>query len=100
MMTGAGLAGTKVGHKLVPIPQDHFSLGSFDLGVVSSANWFKWVKKKLGTRTAVGTSPLNFGPDGAGDGKCYTKRPVVYAFLTLELDNFEATTNIAQVFFF
>ena len=91
-----GLPGTKVGRNPMSIPQDH-SLGSFDLGAVSSPHRFKWVKMNLGTRAAVSTNPLNFGPDGAGDGKCYTERPVASAFLTL--DNFKATTNIAQVFF-
>ena len=99
MMTGAGFAGTKVGRNPMSIPQDH-SLGSFDLGAVSSPHQFEWVKMNLDTGAAVNTCPVNFGPDGASDGKCYTERPVVYAFLTLELDNFNATTNIAQVFFY
>ena len=37
-----------------------FSLGSFDLGAVSSPERFEWVKMNLDTGAAVNTYPLNF----------------------------------------
>ena len=46
-----------------------FSLGSFDLGAMSSPKRFEWVKMKLDTGLAVNTIPLNFGPDGTRDGR-------------------------------
>ena len=48
-----------------------FSLGSFDLGALSSPKRFQWVKMNQDTGAAVNTFPLNFGPDGAGDGRFY-----------------------------
>ena len=45
-----------------------FSLGGLDLGAMSSPKRFEWVKMNLDTGAAVNTFPLNFGPDGAGDG--------------------------------
>ena len=48
-----------------------FSLGSLDLGAMSSPKRFEWVKMNLDTRAAVATLPLNFAPDGAGDGRFY-----------------------------
>ena len=45
-----------------------FSLGGLDLGATSSQKRFEWVKMNLDTGAAVNTFPLNFGPDGAGDG--------------------------------
>ena len=47
------------------------SLGSFDLGVMSSPKRFDWVKMNLYTGAASNTYPLNFGSDGAGDGKIF-----------------------------
>ena len=46
-----------------------FSLGSFDLAAMSSPKQFEWVKMNLDTGAAVKTFPLNFGPNGAGDGR-------------------------------
>ena len=48
-----------------------FSLGGLDLGATSSPKRFEWVKIKLDTGAAVNTFPLNFGPEGAGDGRFY-----------------------------
>ena len=48
-----------------------FSLGSSDLGAMSCPKRFECVKKNLDTGAAVNTFPLNFGPDGAGDGTFY-----------------------------
>ena len=48
-----------------------FSLGALDLGATSSPKRFEWVKMNLDTGAAVNTFPLNFGPDGAGDGEFY-----------------------------
>ena len=53
------------------ITQDHFSLGSFDLGAMSSPKRFEWVKMNVDTGAAVNTLPLNFGPNGSGDGRFY-----------------------------
>ena len=38
---------------------------------MSSPKRFEWVKMSLDTRAAVDTYPLNFGPEGAGDGRFY-----------------------------
>ena len=46
-----------------------FSLGSLDLGAMSSPKRFASAKMNLDTRGAVNTRPLNFGPDGARDGR-------------------------------
>ena len=48
-----------------------FSLGSLDLGAMSGPKRFEWVKMNLDTGAAVNTFPLNFGPEGAGDGRFY-----------------------------
>ena len=45
-----------------------FSLGGLDASVISSPKRFEWVKMNMDTRAAVNTFPLNFGPEGAGDG--------------------------------
>ena len=71
MLTGARLDGMKVGNKPVTIPQAHFSLESVDLGAMSSPKRFEWVKLNVDTGAAVNTLPLNFGPDGSGDGRFY-----------------------------
>ena len=49
--------------------ESSFSLGSFDLSAMSNPKRFEWVKMNLDTGAAVDTFPLNFGPDGAGDGR-------------------------------
>ena len=38
---------------------------------MSSPKRFEWVKMNVDTGAAVNTFPLNFGPDGAGDGIFY-----------------------------
>ena len=48
-----------------------FSLGDFDLGVMSGPKRFELVKMNLDTGVAVNTIPLNFGPDRSGDGRFY-----------------------------
>ena len=49
-----------------------FSLGGLDdLGATSRPKRFEWVKMNLETGAAVNTFPVNFGPDGAGDGSFY-----------------------------
>ena len=48
-----------------------FSLGGFDLSVISSPKRFELVKINMDTGAAVNAFPLNFGPDGAGDGRFY-----------------------------
>ena len=45
------------------------SLGSFDLGAVSSPKRFEWARMNLDTGAAVNTLPLNFGLEGGGDGR-------------------------------
>ena len=69
MMTGVLLDGTKVGNQRMTLPQAHFSLGGF--GATSSPRRFERVKMNLDTGAAVNTLPLNFGPEGAGDGRFY-----------------------------
>ena len=46
-----------------------FSLGGLD--VTSSPKRFEWVKMNLETGAAVNTFPLNFGSEGAGEGRFY-----------------------------
>ena len=48
-----------------------FSLGVLDLGATSSPKRFEWAKMNLDTGAAVNTFPLNFGPEGEGDGRFY-----------------------------
>ena len=50
-------------------PASSFALGVLDLGATSSPKWLQWLKMNLDTGAAVSTFPLNFGPDGAGDGR-------------------------------
>ena len=38
---------------------------------MSSPKLFDWVKMKLDTGAAVNTFPLNFCPEGIGDGRLY-----------------------------
>ena len=45
-----------------------FSLGGLDVSATSSPKRFEWVKTNLDTGAAPNTFPLNFGPEGAGDG--------------------------------
>ena len=48
-----------------------FSLGGLDASATSSPKRFEWVKMNLDTGATVNTFPLNFGPEGAGDGRFY-----------------------------
>ena len=50
---------------------DWSSGGGLDLGATSSPKRFEWVKMNLDTGAAVNTLPLNFSPEGAGDGIFY-----------------------------
>ena len=38
---------------------------------MSSPLWFEWARMNLGTGATVTSFPLNFGPEGAGDGRFY-----------------------------
>ena len=72
MMTGVLLDGTKVGNKRMTLPQAHFHLEvwmSVPVGRIPKR--LEWVKMNLDTGVAVNTFPLNFGPEGAGDGRYY-----------------------------
>ena len=71
MRTGVLLDGTKVGNKRMTLPQAHFSLEGLDVSAPSSPKRFEWVKMNLDTGAAVNTFPLNFGPEGAGDGRFF-----------------------------
>ena len=48
-----------------------FSLGGLDISATSSPKRFEWVKMNLDTGAAVNTVQLNFGPEGAEDGRFY-----------------------------
>ena len=48
-----------------------FSFGCLHVSATSSPKRFEWVKVNLDTGAAVNTFPLNFGPEGAGDGRYY-----------------------------
>ena len=60
MMVGAQLGGMKVGKETYDNSASSFSLGSFDLGALSSPKRFQWVKMNQDTGAAVNTFPLNF----------------------------------------
>ena len=51
--------------------ESSYSLGGLDVRATSSPKQSEWVKMNLDTRAAVNTFPLNFGPDGSGDGRFY-----------------------------
>ena len=70
-MKGVRLDGTKVLNKRMDNSASSFSLGGSDLGATSSPKQFEWAKMNLDTGAAVNECPLNFGPDGAGDGRFY-----------------------------
>ena len=74
MMTGVLLDGTKVGNKRMTLPHAHFHVEFLDLGAMSSPKRFEGVRMKLDTGAAVNTFPLNFGPEGARDGRFYRSR--------------------------
>ena len=95
----------KVGMNLMSALQAHCQLWRSG-EQVSSPNWFEWVRATLDTGTATNTCPLNFGPEGAGDGRLAqtlretadsTERQVVGAFLMVWLGNFKATTKVASL---
>ena len=67
MMLGVRLDGMKVGN--YDTSASSLSLGSFDFGARSCPNRFGWAKMNLDTGAVVSTFPLNFYPDGAGDGR-------------------------------
>ena len=70
MMTGGLLDGTKVG-TTYDTSASPLSLGGSDVSATSRPKRFEWVKINLDTGAAVNTFPLNFGPEEAGDGRCY-----------------------------
>ena len=47
------------------------SFGGLQVSATSSPKRFEWVKMNLDTGAAMNTFPLNFGPEGAGDGRYY-----------------------------
>ena len=49
--------------------EDIGDLKRSELNEFSSPKRFEWVKMNLDTGAAVNTFPLNFGPEGAGDGR-------------------------------
>ena len=71
MMTGVLLDGTKVGNKRMTLQQAHFHLEVWMSVPPVVLKRFGWVKMNLDTGAAVNTFPLNFGPEGAGDGRFY-----------------------------
>ena len=71
MMTGVLLDGTKAGNKRMTLPQAHFHLEVWMSVPRVSPKRFEWVKMNLDTGAAVNTFPLNFCPEGAGDGRFY-----------------------------
>ena len=48
-----------------------FSLGGLDVSATSCPKRFEWVNMNQDTGAAVNTFPLNFGREGAGDGRFY-----------------------------
>ena len=70
MTTGVLLDGMKLG-KTYDTSASSLSCGSLDLSAKSSPKRFECVKMDLDTGAAVNTFPLNFGLEGAGDGRFY-----------------------------
>ena len=62
------------------IPQAHFQLEV----LMTSPKRFEWVKMNIDTGAAVNTFPLNFGPDGARNGRFYRTASGVSVFLTVD----------------
>ena len=52
-------------------PASSLSLGGLDVSATSRPKRFEWVTMNLDTGAAVITFPVNFGPEGAGDGRFY-----------------------------
>ena len=72
MMLGVRLDGMKVGNKPIKIPQARFHWEVLILVQGVSPNRVcEWAKMNLDMGAVVSTFPLNFGPDGAGDGRFY-----------------------------
>ena len=67
MTTGVLLDGTKT----CDTSASSFSLGGLDVSATSNPKRLEWVKMNLDTGAAVNTFPLNFGPEGARDGRFY-----------------------------
>ena len=90
-MTGVLLDGTKVGNKRMTLPQAHFHLEVWILvpRVVRSG------LMNLDTGTAVNTFPLNFGPEGAGDGRFY--RTASGDWILMELGSAKDTTDCSDL---
>ena len=73
MMTGVLLDGMKIVNKAYDTSASSFSIGGLDVSAKSSPKRFEWVKMNLDTGAAVNTFPLNFSPEGTGDGRfCQT----------------------------
>ena len=51
---------------------------------------------ELGHRSCSEYMSIDFGPDGAGDGR-FTEQPMMSAFSMVELGNFQDTTNMDWV---
>ena len=71
MTTGVLLDGMKMGNQTYDTSASSFLLGSLDPGAKSGPKRFEWRKMILDTGAAVNTFQLNFGPEGAGDGRFY-----------------------------
>ena len=67
MTTGVLLDGTKT----YDTSASSFSPGGLDVSASSNPKRLEWVKMNLDTGAAVNTCPLNFGPEGARDGRFY-----------------------------
>ena len=87
MMTGVLLDSTKV-----DTSASSFSLGGLDVSATSSPKRFEWVKMNLDTGAAVNTFPLNFSPEGAGDGR-FLRTFSGNGFLMVECGNSKDTTK-------
>ena len=71
MMNGVLLNGTKVGNKRLTLPQAHFHLEVWISVPPVVRSGLNGRKMNLDTGVAVNTFPLNFGAEGAGDGRFY-----------------------------
>ena len=71
MMTGVLLDGPKGWEQTYDTSASSFSLGGLHLDATSRPKRCEWEIMNLDTRAAENTFPLNFGPEGPGDGIIY-----------------------------
>ena len=91
MMVGVPLDGTKVGNTRMILPQARFRLEVWILAPRVARSGL-YGENESGHRSCSEHIPLNFGPDGAGNGRFY-RTASGDGFLMVELGNSQDTTK-------